>query len=70
MKVPAIEHEGAAIKVLGSLPIPGPQAKPQTVEIHVTPWRRISVRFRPVRGRCCDEAVWYWQPDTMMRLDQ
>ena len=53
-----------------SLPVAGPNAKPQLVEIDVGPWQRISVQFRAVHARRNEEAgsIWYWRPDAMTRL--
>ena len=53
-----------------SLPVAGPNAKPQLVEIDVAPWQRISVQFKAVHARRNEEAgsIWYWRPDTMPRL--
>jgi hypothetical protein len=50
-----------------TLPPAGPQAQPQVVEIDVTPWRRVSIRFRPAHATKSDESgsVWYWRPEPL-----
>ena len=50
-----------------TLPPAGPQAKPQLVEVDVTPWRRISLRFLPAHATKSDESglVWYWRPEPL-----
>ncbi len=65
-------HEALTFTSPDLLPIAGPHAEPQTVEIDVAPWQRISVQFRAVRVSRCAEAgsVWYWQPDKMTRLNR
>lgn len=64
--------EGPTFIAGESLPIAGPQSVPQTVEIDVGPWQRISVRFQAVKVSLSDEvgSVWYWQPGTVRRLNQ
>ena len=49
-----------------SLPIAGPTAMPQLIEIDVAPWRRIAVLFRSVKAERGEEsgAIWYWRPET------
>jgi len=37
-------------EAMGQLPIAGPNVKPQTLEIDVAPWQRISVQFKAVHA--------------------
>ena len=50
-----------------NLPPAGPQAQPQLVEVAVTPWRRIAIRFHPAHATKTDESgsVWYWRPEPL-----
>ncbi len=53
------------------MPPAGPAAKPQTVDILVAPWQRITVIFRSVHAQRTGEtgSVWYWRPDSMARAE-
>lgn len=53
------------------MPPAGPAAKPQTVDILVAPWQRITVIFRSVHAQRTGEtgSVWYWRPDSMVRAE-
>ncbi len=59
-------------EAFSSLPVAGPNAKPQLVEIDVAPWQRIAVLYKAVHASRTAESgsVWYWRPELVSRLQQ